>query len=478
MDNYQEIDRNLDKWIDSHSSEIIAAAQGLIQIPSVKGEPAADAPYGIETVKALEYVLEISKQYGLSTKNLDGHAAHAEWCADNVPKDADIVGILAHVDVVPAGDGWVHPPFGAVIDDGVLYGRGAVDDKGPAIAGFYGMLAVKETGVAVNKRVRLILGADEESGFGCVTHYFANEEMPSVGFTPDATFPVVYAEKGITNLEMAFDEDLTLGNLSVLTISSGLRSNMVPDTAEIVLTGSADDLSHFQSKLASYAKDSLNSPGDLLIQSKSGSQLTITARGKSAHGSMPQDGVNAFVVLLEYIKTAGLRMPQILEKALSWAKDTTGGALGIAGEDEIAGPLTSNLGVVTYKSNKLELTFNIRYPVTWTIEHVINRVNPEIEGSKGCLIGYKDQKPLYVPEKDPLLTILMDVYREVTGDMSAPRTMGGGTYARVMRKGVAFGPEFEGANGGAHQPDEHWPVDHLIKAAKIYARAIARLANL
>jgi succinyl-diaminopimelate desuccinylase len=468
LEESNKIDRQLDDWIDSHAGEIVETAQGLIRIPSVKGEPAEMAPYGVETVRALEFVLDVSRRYGLTTRNLDGHAVHAQWKPANVAENADIVGVLAHVDVVPAGDGWKHPPFGAEIDGEILYGRGAVDDKGPAIAALYAILAVKETGVPLNKRIRLILGADEESGFGCVTHYFAREEMPATGFTPDATFPVVYAEKGISNLRVTFDTDLRAGKLSVKSLSAGLRANMVPDSAEIVLTGGSDDIEKLLQALPPSANVKLNPAGD---------EAAIAAPGKSAHGSKPEDGINAFAVLIEALIQAGAEIPAILSRAYAWAKDTTGGEFGIAGEDAVAGPLTSNLGIVDYRNGNLNLTFNVRYPVTWTIEDLIERAAPEIEKYGGILVDYAGQKPLYAPETDPLLAVLMNVYRDFTGDNSPPRTMGGGTYARVMRKGVAFGPEFDGASGGAHQPDEHWPVDHMIQSAKIYARALARLAS-
>ena len=98
----------------------------------------AGRSFGIETRQALDNALGVAAQHGLTTKNLDGYAAHAEWAAPGVAADAPIVGVLAHVDVVPPGDGWTHPPFGAEIDDGKIYARGAIDDKGPAMAGSVG----------------------------------------------------------------------------------------------------------------------------------------------------------------------------------------------------------------------------------------------------------------------------------------------------------------------------------------------------
>ena len=190
MDNFNQLDEQLSAWLDAHRAEIVETTQALLQIPSVEGEAAPGAPFGMETVRALDYALEVAAKFGLTTKNVDGYAAHAEWTAPGVPAEAPIVGVLAHVDVVPPGSGWSHPPFGAEIADGKIYARGALDDKGPAMAGLWAILALKECGVPLSRRIRLILGANEESGFGCVKHYFSKEEMPVAGFTPDAMFPL------------------------------------------------------------------------------------------------------------------------------------------------------------------------------------------------------------------------------------------------------------------------------------------------
>ena len=165
----------------------------------------------------------------------------------------------------------------------------------------------------------------------------------------------------------------------------------------------------------------------------------------------------------------------------TWAEDTTGAALGIAGKDEVTGPLTCNLGVAELGDGQVSLTFNIRYPVTWNSEDLRKRLVTGIASSGWTLTSLTDQPPLYVPLDDPLVTTLLEVYRAETGDQTAPMTMGGGTYARAMANGIAFGPEFrdrDPLDGGPHEKDECWPVEHLIRATKIYAKALARLASL
>ncbi len=473
MDNFSQRDQQVSEWIEAHRQEIVETTQALLRIPSVEGAPAPGAPFGAETRQALDYALRVTERYGLTSKNVDGYAAHAEWTAPGVAPDAPIVGALAHVDVVPAGEGWSHPPFGAEIAGGKIYARGATDDKGPAMAALWALLAVKECGVPLTRRIRLILGANEESGFGCVKHYFAHEEMPVTGFTPDAMFPLVYAEKGIANAVLTRSAPPEGGPIHLASLAGGQRPNMVPDTAEAVLEGPMP-------RAAVIAR--LNAVVGVTTEEMAGGKIRVTAKGVSAHGSTPENGVNAVAVLCDALLLLDHEEDQIavIQQMRAWAEDTAGGTLGIAGRDDVAGPLTSNLGVAALEDGRVSLTFNIRYPVMWNSETLRACLEAGIADSGWSLDSLTDQAPLYVPLDDPLVATLLQVYRDETGDETAPLTMGGGTYARSMRKGIAFGPSFrdaDPADGGAHEKDECWPVEHLIRAAKIYARALARLAS-
>lgn len=473
MDNFSQRDQQVSEWIEAHRQEIVETTQALLRIPSVEGAPAPGAPFGAETRQALDYALRVTERYGLTSKNVDGYAAHAEWTAPGVAPDAPIVGALAHVDVVPAGEGWSHPPFGAEIHNGKIYARGATDDKGPAMAALWALLAVKECAVPLTRRIRLILGANEESGFGCVKHYFAHEEMPVTGFTPDAMFPLVYAEKGIANAVLTRSAPPEGGPIHLASLAGGQRPNMVPDTAEAVLQNPSP-------RAAVVAR--LNAVVGVTTEDMESDNLRVTAKGVSAHGSTPENGVNAVAVLCDALLLLDHQedQKQVVQRIHAWASDTTGGTLGIAGRDDVAGPLTSNLGVAALEDGRVSLTFNIRYPVMWNSETLRACLEAGIAGSGWSLDSLTDQAPLYVPLDDPLVATLLQVYRDETGDETAPLTMGGGTYARSMRKGIAFGPSFrdaDPADGGAHEKDECWPVEHLIRAAKIYARALARLAS-
>jgi len=461
------------EWIDSHAGEMVAATQSLIRIPSTKGHPATGAPFGLETRQALDCVLSIGESYGLTVKNLDGYAGHIEWRPAGVAAEAPIVGVLAHVDVVPAGDGWTHPPFDAVVDNGVLYGRGAIDDKGPLMAGLYATLALAACKVPAKRRLRVIVGADEESGFGCVAHYFAHEEMPVTGFSPDADFPLIHAEKGITNIELKAAAPAGDAAVTVTSLHGGRRPNMVPDTAEAMLQGDPRIIGETAQRLAGLPKIETETMAD-------GARLKVVARGVSAHGMAPHLGDNAVVTLAAALRDAapiGETQAILLGLIATLGSDITGGALGIAGRDDVAGALTSNLGIAVWDGAEVTLTFNIRYPVTWTIDDVLGGVRRRTAGTPLTVGTVRDQGPLHVPMDDPLVATLLDVYRSDTGDMSPPETTGGGTYARAMKKGVAFGAAFPGTPGRPHEVDERWDVADQLRATKIYAKALMRLLN-
>ena len=437
----------LSDWLDAHRAELVETTQAMLRIPSVGGDAETGAPFGAETLQALQYGLEVAEAHGLTGKNVDGYAAHAEWAAPGVAPDAPIVGVLAHVDVVPPGTGWSHPPFGAEIADGKIYARGATDDKGPAMAGLWAILAVKACGAPLSHRIRLILGANEESGFGCVKYYFEHEEMPATGFTPDAMFPLVYAEKGIANAVLTRPAPPKGARIYLGSLTGGERPNMVPDTAAAVLQDGP------QPWAATVAR--LNAVVGVTTEELAEGGLRVTAKGVSAHGSTPDNGVNAVAVLCDALLLLDHQEDQIalVQQIQRWAADTKGEALGIAGQDEVAGPLTCNLGMAEIKDGKASLTFNIRYPVTWNQETLRGCLTAGIAGSGWDLNSLTDQPPLYVPQDDPLVAALLEVYRAETGDMTAPRTMGGGTYARAMTKGVAFRPWLSRSGpGGRRRP--------------------------
>ncbi|HLJ57096.1 MAG TPA: dipeptidase PepV [Chthonomonadaceae bacterium] len=462
----------LHAWIDANTDEMVRALQGVLRIPSVEAPAAGEgAPFGVPVRQALDYSLALCDRLGYRTKNVGGYAGHAEF-----GQGEEMVAALGHLDVVPEGDRWQHSPYGAEIEDGYIYARGSADDKGPTYAALFGATAIKATGLPVQRRIRIIFGCNEESGFGCVEHYFnvASEERPRFAFTPDASFPLIYAEKGIANLVLEKALPTEDRPLRIASAHGGRRPNMVPDSAEATIVGAPAALLRAAAELSKFWDRNVS-------HEVTEAGIHVRAGGKSAHGARPSNGDNAVSRLARALATLDLAEKDAWLRWVIDTVDTAGAGLGIARADDVAGPLTSNLGIMeTTERGTVRLTYNIRYPVTWNIADLLETHRPVREAKGWELAEHTDQPPLYVPlDKEPVATLLR-VYQEETGDTtSKPGTMGGGTYARATPNAVAFGSGFPGnADGPAHEPDERIAIDTLVRAAKIYAHALYELARL
>jgi len=460
----------LHEWIDANIDLMVSALQGAVQIPSVQSDPAPGAPYGVNCRAALDYTLNLCASLGFDIHNDEGYAGHAEFGTGD-----EMVAALGHLDVVPEGDGWTLPPYGAVLQDGYIYGRGSADDKGPSYAALFAATALLKLNIPLSRRIRLVFGCNEESGFGCVHHYWevSKNERPVAAFTPDAGFPLIYAEKGIANIIIEKPTQLAAGGLSIAHFEGGRRPNMVPDYARALIKGGAAELDGALAELSKFWDRNV-------ISEWTSDGVVVIAIGKSAHGAGPDAGDNAISRLARALLS--LKQPEWNE-LLSWintASETTGHILGIAHTDDIAGPLTSNLGVAeTTDTGLIRLTYNIRYPVTWSIHLLLANLQLAIDKAGWALVEHFDQPPLYVSlDQEPVATLLR-VYREETGDLtSEPRTMGGGTYARATPHAIAYGPSFPGGNDGpAHEPDEKFSLQTYTRAAKIYSHALFELAR-
>ena len=453
--------------------EVIKSIQKVIQIKSVEEEPLLGMPFGKGPYDALKFMLELGKNMGFEVKNFDGFAGHIDFGYGD-----ETVGVLAHVDVVPEGEGWTYPPYGGEIHNNNIYGRGAIDDKGPAVIALYAMKALKDSEVKLNKKIRLILGANEETRWECMKHYLNNEEPPTMAFTPDADFPVIYGEKGITGFDLRFPYKGTKGcDINLVDIAGGNATNMVPDRAWANLNIVDKEL--FKVQYQRYIKD--KNFNISLEETEAG--YTVLAKGKSAHGSTPAKGKNAISCLMDFL---GFVYPGecSLCKLIEFYNDRIGfknhgEAIGCGFEDEISGKLDFNPGVIKYDGSDIVLSVNVRYPISKNSEEVFKGIRKNIEDTPIKLIEEgNDLRPLYVSKDNDLVKILMKVYREQTGDIeSEPITIGGGTYARAMKNAVAFGPGFPGQEKLAHQKDEFISIDHINKLMKIYTYALFELAK-
>ncbi|AFK85338.1 MULTISPECIES: dipeptidase PepV [Thermoanaerobacterium] len=462
----------LDQYVDALKDDLVKSTQEIIKIKSTEGDMKPGMPYGEGVAKALELALDIAKSLGFKTKNVDGYVGYAEYGEGD-----EMVGVLGHLDVVPEGDGWEYPPYGGEIHDGKIYGRGATDDKGPIMAALYALKAIKDSGLKLNKRVRILFGTNEETGSKEIEHYLKHDESPSIGFTPDANYPVIYAEKGITMFEVVKDFEKKSQNIVIKYIKGGNRPNMVPDYCECgIYVKDEDKRKAFKDEVKRF-KDVSGFDLDSQVEND---MLVVKSRGVSAHGSLPHLGKNAIMQLLMFLNVIYQDEDDVKEFIDFFAKnvglETDGKTFGVYLKDD-TGELSFNVGTINFDEEKGSIGLNIRYPVTYKYEDLMNPFNAKISKHGMRVENMMHQPPLYFPKDHFLIKTLMKVYEDVTGRKDEPLSIGGGTYAKEMKNMVAFGPIFPGKPDLDHQANEYIEIDDLVLNAKIYARAIYELAK-
>lgn len=462
--------------VEKRKESLLSDLFQLLSIESILDEESAapGAPFGKNIQEALEMFLHLGERDGFSTQNVDGYAGHIEYGAGQ-----ELIGVLAHVDVVPANEGWTTPAFSPEIREGKLYARGAIDDKGPAIAAYYGMKIVKELGLPLSKRVRLILGCDEESKWRCVKRYFQVEEKPSLSFTPDADFPLIAAEKSFYDIQLSGKLSSVSpkeGEWILHSFRAGQRVNMVPDLAVASLVGEGDVFElkeSFQEFLLEHQLQGYATESD--------HDLQLVVRGRGHHGSEPEKGQNAALELAKFLHRVPLDSDgkQYINMIHHYLVDSFAGEkLEISAKNKEMGDLTVNAGVFSYQQGEeQQLRINIRFPLNVEKEELLAKIRDQF-AVYGLTITDVDYKPGFsFPKDHPLVTTLQKVYQEQTGDLTPPKAIGGATYARALDSCVAFGPVFPGKEETAHQTDEYIEVEDLLRATAIYAQAIYELAK-
>ena len=455
------MDAKLNAIIESMHDEMLDTLQKWIRVPSVKGEAAHGAPFGKEVRSMLDMALADCEQMGFKTQNFDGYIAHADLGEGS---DEDALAILAHLDVVPEGDGWKYPPYGAVIENGRMYGRGTSDDKGPAVAALYAMKAVKDAGIPLRRKVRLILGCDEESGWEDIAHYNKVATMPRMGFSPDASYPIINIEKGICRLEL--HGVLSNEGLQVIAFNNGERPNVIPGRASALVAGDAATVAQ-----AEAAAKKLDIPAEVQLTDKG---VSITVTGISGHAAYPETARNANGEMLLLLRELGVQGDLCL-LADKIGLDYRGEGLEISVSDGISGYLTCNLGIIRADEGGVYATLDIRYPVMTNPDMIIKNVSASLPGMRVEAMEVKE--PHHVPAGSELVQKLLDAYHEVTGYERKCLYTGGGTYARSLQEGVAFGASFPQDEDLAHQANEYADIEGLYKNIKIFALAIVKLAG-
>lgn len=454
-----QYNEKLEAALAALKDDMVETLQRWVRVPSVRAERSAEnAPFGADVRRVLDTAMADLKRLGFEPRDVDGYC-----CDTEIGSGDDVVAVLAHLDVVPEGDGWTHDPYGAEIIDGRMIGRGTSDDKGPGVAALFGMKAIMDAGIPLRRRCRLILGCDEECGMEDLEYYEKKVGLPDTGFSPDASFPLINTEKGIMQLTL----HAPMADARLLEIASGTRCNIVPNLATAVLAGDLREA-------AADAFDVDDEDCQLETELADGNtRLTVT--GVAAHASCPEKGKNAAKMLIAVLNKLGIGGAPIALLDEAAGEGAEGANLGIAGSDAVSGKLTINLGLLSAKEEKLDVTFDCRFPVFFNDRTISETVAKRLAPAGFVLEPAHASQPHHVPESSELVVKLMDVYNTITGADAKPFAIGGGTYARHLKEGVAYGMLFPGELELEHQANESIDVANFIKAARIYAYAILAL---
>ena len=471
--------------IEEYREEMIRTLQELIAIKSVKAEPLGEAPFGAAVQEAFEYMLKKAKADGFDTENIDNYGGHIDFggylydeAGEMVGTSDEIMSILCHLDVVPEGKDWDYEPFGGQLVDDKVYGRGAIDDKGPTVAAYYAIKALKDAGVVPEKKVRLVLGLDEETGWKGMEYYLKRVKHPDFGFSPDGEFPAINGEMGLLIFDLAKKIAKTQANakgVSLRSMTGGNAPNMVADHARAVIR--ADSYDTVKDKIAEFRKNT----GYQINAKGIGKNLEITTQGISSHGARPEKGLNAISILMKFFAEISLANEDVRDFIDFYNSyigfNLSGELIGCGFEDEPSGKLIFNVGMVNIDDESASVTINIRYPVTMNDAQVYDSILSVVNQYNLGIVKKEHKAPIYIDKNDAMIRTLMDVYKKHTGDVSSePLVIGGGTYARAVKNTVAFGADFPGEPELAHQKNEYIAVPKLIKCAEIFADAIFELA--
>ena len=436
--------------VNSLTPEEYGFLEKLISIESTGSVPAEDPeygtlPYGSKPFEALKFFLDTAAKDGMRTGIIDNRVG---WCEFG-PEKAELIGIVCHLDVVPAGDGWNTDPFTLTNIDGMLCGRGIVDDKGPVAASYIAMKRLKDSGYEPKKRIRLILGTDEERTCSCVETYAVKGEIPSFAITPDAEFPVIYAEKGIMNIKISTDTP------SSIEAKGGSAANMVPANSSCVING-----------------------------------RSYSAKGKTAHASKPELGVNAIFEMIKSLNSEGAdysSSPLLTFISKELVNFDSSEYTGCDVTDE-SGRVTANPSILKCSEDGESLIIDIRCPVSYSMDAITSHLAMKSAPyGLDCEIT-NQMAPLYKAKDLPEISVLTDIWKdnmssysgfkdEYLEEYTEPIAIGGGTYARHMPNTIAFGIQTPWQEDQCHQANECMPLKDFETDIRVLTEAIKKLSE-
>jgi len=501
-----ELSRKMDGEVDSLRDELVESTSRILQFETVSG---ADDEAGKKLcndmiLECAEFLEKLAVRMGFRWLAKPGRWYCVEWPADveDAGNSATVIGIPTHIDVVPVGGNWTYPPFSGTVKDGVIWGRGAQDDKGPLVATLYGMHALRRLGFRPKVTTRIIIGTQEEIGdWSDVREYLAEQGTPDYGFTPDADFPIIIGEKGMINLEARaiWTAADARNGVEFISLKGGTRPNVVPDLCELTIQYPKAEREAILKELFAVTTTFTveNPPASItLLPDKARDvggrreELLISFLGKSAHGSTPEKGHNAVLDALKFVaetETFPRSIRNFCRFLHAGCSDYLGERLGIESTHEFMGPTTVSLGVADIEAGGAKATINVRATLGMDRKEVIQR-GADLARGFGQKAGFEftitgDERGFNAHYLDPekagaFLKGLQDGFQAVTGEEPELQAIGGTTYAKAMPNCCAFGPVLGSAGEDelAHQADERITVDAQVRNAKIYGLSIAYAA--
>ncbi|MCM1064337.1 MAG: Sapep family Mn(2+)-dependent dipeptidase [Eubacterium sp.] len=481
------------RWFDDHREEMTKDIMRLVRIPSVSCPQEGDeAPFGQGCRDCLEEMLALGREHGFCTENYENRLGSI----GSRDKDWDnMIGFWNHLDVVPVGNQWTYEPFEPILKDYFLIGRGAQDNKGPAVGILYMMKCLRELEIPMKHQLRLFVGCDEERGMADMEYYTSRYPVPRLSMIADSGFPVCYGEKGI--IEGSFHSRDTVSDL-ILELTGGSASNMIPDAAYVVVRATDELTEVLQEHIRSGQTGAIPAIAEqqgfphINVEQQNGT-IRISATGKSRHSAFPQGSVNAIHELMRFLSEL-TPLPEkdreLFGRLAYLSEEYYGEHTGIAGSDEVSGRTTCAATVLRLQDRQVSLLFNIRYIITADRTMLSDNLSRTAAENGLLWETERDSAPNYFPREHPAVQLLTDLYNEITGSHAESFVMGGGTYARKLPRAFAYGVGgmqeseedlrlkkqlFLPGHGGAHEPDEGLNLRLLTGAMKIYTMAVIAL---
>lgn len=448
----------------NYQEDIIHDLAELVAIPSVRSEAVEGMPFGKAPAEALNRILSMAENMGFATKNVGNYAGHAEY-----GEGSEVAAVVAHMDIVPAGEGWDTDPFTLTKEGNLYYGRGTADDKGAAIVALYCLKALKDENIKPKRRLRVIFGAGEETASDDLEMYLKSEQMPVMAFTPDSEYGICNREKGILRLTVSSKQH---SSAVVREFTAGTVVNAVPAKAKAVVMCTDDVYDRIQ-KAASHMEGDFS-----FLKTEDGTE--ITSVGKASHAMQPQEGFNAATHLMKLL--GEVFSEEELGGLISFVNrsigtELHGESLGVYLDDKESGPLTLNLGLTGIYDSSASIGIDIRYPVTAKGKDIFAAIaESALQYGLETTLN-QDNKPLFLPESSPFISLLQDAFAAVTGKPADVYATGGGTYARAFEgRAVAFGPFFaDEPDRRLHNTNENIDIDRFMVHAQVCLEAMYRM---